>query len=293
MLGDSPMVTGTWYNPKTGHSFTAKDTYFEDNNMYVLTTDGQRIDGNMLSQYVQSNRPMDDKRDFAKPQPAAAVLPPEVQAAIVPATPQDKLVEGLAPAITEADAQFMTEEDRALLAGAKIPDGSPFTQGLGNIHKPEDEDTLLVRRMLKRAEAPTVNCSIQWNNFPRKQMDMLDTMGVDYDKIAEFYMKDIDVKAIQKIIKSAIVDAITKYLECEADANEANASIAVEKKTPIPEAIAFELPIIKEQTVEAPIENELELEKPIGAKKCVKKSTSKNVAKKPIKKQVKKEVKKV
>ena len=40
ILGDTPMITGKWYNPRTGHSFTAKDTYMEDNRMYVFTTDG-------------------------------------------------------------------------------------------------------------------------------------------------------------------------------------------------------------------------------------------------------------
>jgi len=206
ILGDTPMITGKWYNPRTGHSFTAKDTYMEDNRMYVLTTDGQRIDYEMLSQYVQSDNPERDIKDFSNPQPAAAVLPPEVQSAIMPVAE--------APAANLGD-ELLSPEDKALIAGtgAQIPMGNPVNPGLGNIHQPEDEDALLVRRMLKRAEHPLIDCKISWKGFPTKQMDMLDTMGVDYEKIADFYMKDLDIKDIQAVIKCAIVCEIEKRLK--------------------------------------------------------------------------------
>ena len=274
MLGDSPMVTGTWYNPKTGHSFTAKDTFFEDNNMYVLTTDGQRIDGNMLSQYIQSDNPTRDKQEFAKPQPAHAVLPPEVAGAVLPPeTTQSKLTEGMAPAISAEDAQYMTEEDRALLAGNKLTAGmgNPVNPELGNIYKPEDEDTMLVRRMLKKAEAPAINFTLQWNGFPRKQMDMLDTMGVDYEKIAAFYMREFDIKAIQELIKQAIVDGIDKRLAGE-DEPQNSAVITIKKEEP------------KEEP-KAPEKEEKPAEKPVKPKReAAKKPTAKKPAKKPAKK---------
>lgn len=202
ILGESPIIEGTWFNPKTGHSFKAKDTYIEDNKMYVVTTEGQRIDYDMLSQYVKSDNPDKDMKMFSKPQPAADVLPPEVREAIIP---------------VDTDDSLMTDEDKALIYGGSTVKNNilekPVQNNLGNIHQPEDEDTLLVRRMLKKSENPTIDCKISWKGFPLKQMDMLDTMGVDYEKIADFYMKDLDIKDIQAVIKCAIISEIEKHLK--------------------------------------------------------------------------------
>jgi hypothetical protein len=51
---DGPVMTGTWYNPKNGDSFTVRDTYFEDNQYMVITTDGRRMDYNMIQNYIKS-----------------------------------------------------------------------------------------------------------------------------------------------------------------------------------------------------------------------------------------------
>ena len=49
IFGEGPILSGHWYNPSTGDSFTVKDTYFEDNNLYVITTDGRRMNYDMIS----------------------------------------------------------------------------------------------------------------------------------------------------------------------------------------------------------------------------------------------------
>lgn len=213
MIGDGPMVTGTWYNPKTGHSFTAKDTYFEDDKMYVITTDGQRLDYNMLSQYVQSNKPEEDRKDFAnQPKPAASVLPPEVAAVVLPPT-------GSQPEQpANFDDSLLTPEDKALLAGERqytpMSEAKPRPElNLPAVNAPvEDEDDLLVRRLLKRAPGPDVTCSVVFEKFPREQMRMLDMMGVDPEKIADYYMKDVNLQSIQEIIRQTLTSTIEKLL---------------------------------------------------------------------------------
>ena len=246
ILGDTPMITGTWVNPRTGHSFTAKDTYMEDSRMYVLTTDGQRIDYEMLSQYVKSDNPQQDLREFSNPQPAAAVLPPEVQSAILPTEPE--------PAANHGD-DLLSAEDKALISGMGAQNqpgiGYPANPGLGSIHQPEDEDSLLVRRMLKRAEKPSVNCYICWDNFPTKQMDMLDTMGVDYEKIAEFYMKDLDIKSIQEIIKGAIVTYIEKSLLGDQETKDSCAAPIAQKEVVIEKTQPKEINKVEDIDVES------------------------------------------
>ena len=258
IIGESPMISGTWYNPKTGHHFTAKDTYMEDNRMYVLTTDGQRIDYEMLSQYVQSDNPQRDMKEFQNPKPASAVLPPEVQSAVLP------------PDAANPGDDLSSDEDKALINGTAAQSGIGYSapqSGLGNIHQPEDEDTLLVRRMLKRAEKPSVNCYISWDNFPTKQMDMLDTMGVDYEKIAEFYMKDLDIKSIQDIIKNAIVTYIEKVIYAEEEPKDSCAAPIEQKEIVVEKTQPKE--IIKEEV------KDVELKEPIKQDKTDNKTTQK------------------
>lgn len=201
IFGEGPILTGNWYNPKTGDSFTVRDTYFEDNNFYVLTTDGRRMDYNLMSQYVQSDKPI-PKMEQPKPQQ--------------PQIPQEVLSQ------MDGTDEFMTDEDRALIMGvtgelkgsqvnvqqpASIQPKPIVTQGQG-----EDEDCMLIRRILKRATPPSVDCRITWKNFPMKQFDMLDMMAVDTDKIADYYLSNINLEEIREIVKKGILEYINKQL---------------------------------------------------------------------------------
>ena len=48
---DGPIMDGTWYNTTTGDSFTVRDTFFQDNQLMVATTDGRLMDYNMIQNY--------------------------------------------------------------------------------------------------------------------------------------------------------------------------------------------------------------------------------------------------
>lgn len=194
VLGDGPIIQGTWYNPKTGHSFTAKDTYFEDDKMYVLTTDGQRLDYNMLSQYVQSNKPALDKTDFQQRPSLSSMLPPEVSSEIAQPDGDDLILED--------DLNLIHDANSSKPAPAGVsPKSNNGSLGLGNIYV--DEDSMLIRRMLSKASAPEIDVKISWDKYPNKQMLMLDMMNVDPAKIADYYISNIDIQAIkEKVIKS-------------------------------------------------------------------------------------------
>ena len=56
---DGPMMDGTWYNPKTGDSFTVRNTFFEDNQFIIQTTDGRVLNYEQIQNYVKSDKPMD------------------------------------------------------------------------------------------------------------------------------------------------------------------------------------------------------------------------------------------
>jgi hypothetical protein len=212
IFGEGPILTGNWYNPKTGDSFTVRDTYFEDNNFYVLTTDGRRMDYNLMSQYVQSDKPI-PKMEQPKPQ---AQIPQEVLSQMVESGGAD---------------DFMTDEDRALIMGSPVqpqqtvqptvqPTIHPNFSGTVTQGQGESEDDMLVRRILKRSTTPDIDCKVSWRNFPTKQMEMLNMMAVDVDAIVDYYIKDIDLEQIREIVKEAVRKHIEKSLCVEEQTEE-------------------------------------------------------------------------
>ena len=88
---DGPIMSGTWVNPKTGHKFTVKDTYFEDTGFKIMTTAGQILDYSMIENYVQENlAPGEQPVDWSKVNGNApninnfSDLPPEIANELIP-----------------------------------------------------------------------------------------------------------------------------------------------------------------------------------------------------------------
>jgi hypothetical protein len=163
------------------------------------------MDYNLMSQYVQSDKPI-PKMEEQKPQQAQ--IPQEV----------------LSQMESGGSDDFMTDEDRALIMGVtgELKGSQVSVQQPTNIQpKPvvlhgqgESEDDMLVRRILKRSTTPDVDCKVNWRNFPTKQMEMLDMMAVDVDAIVDYYIKDIDLEQIREVVKEAIRKHIEKSLNC-------------------------------------------------------------------------------
>lgn len=245
IFGEGPILTGNWYNPKTGDSFTVRDTYFEDNNFYVLTTDGRRMDYNLMSQYVQSDKPI-PKMEQPQAQIPQAQIPQEV----------------LSQMDNDGVDDFMTDEDRALLMGVtgELKGSQVSVQQPASIQpKPvvtqESEDDMLVRRILKRASKPAVTCGVKWSNFPEKQFEMLDMMAIDTEKIIEYFLQSIDLEALREEVKYGIEKYIYDYFSNEKEIAEFNDS--------------FEPEVVEEEQVEKPVE------KPKPTKKSTTKKTTK------------------
>jgi hypothetical protein len=242
IFGEGPILTGNWYNPKTGDSFTVRDTYFEDNNFYVITTDGRRMDYNLMSQYIQSDKPIPKMEE---PKPQQPQIPQEVLSQMINAGTGD---------------DFMTDEDRALIMGvtgelkgsqvsiqqpANIQPKPVVTQGQG-----ESEDDMLVRRILKRASKPAVTCGVKWSNFPEKQFEMLDMMSVDPEKIIDYFLQSIDLEALREEVKFGIEKYIYDYFGNEKEIAEFNESFEPEvvEKEPVEKPKTTKKPTTKKTT---------------------------------------------
>lgn len=208
---DGPVMNGTWYNPYTKDTFTVRDTFFENNQLMVQTTDGRMMDYNMIQSYVQCNP---KNIPVEEPKQTYNDIPAEVAELLEASTPQDP---------------NMLEEDRLLISGQPsqpMPLGNLNTltpnpiavkleqQGIG-----QSEDQRLIQRVLSRQQQPSISCNINWTKFPQKQMDVLmDMMGVDLDDVCDFYISKIDLNDIRESIKRDIktyIEIAMGYVEPE------------------------------------------------------------------------------
>jgi hypothetical protein len=214
-----PMMSGTWVNPATGHKFTVRDCFFQDNNFMVQTTDGQVLDYNVIKDYVQTS---DDGPEIGK-QPQ------------IPRRKQKQLKQ-LPSAVSEQlaadDSNYMIPEDQVMIQGSR--------PGLGNINDPhatntvgggglnpgvieedpdsitssswttkEDPDLAIIKRVLGNHPLPDMESAIVWADAPIKQFQTLvEVLGIRPEAIAQYYISQLNMNAIAKHIE----DVMTQYI---------------------------------------------------------------------------------
>lgn len=183
--GEGPMMDGTWYNPTTGDSFTVADSFFQDNQYMVKTTDGRMLDYNFIQHYVKSDKPI-PKQTTTKPQ--AESIPAEVTNLLADDT--------------------MLDDDLALIQG------KPAAPSLGNLYKNEDPEIQIIEKALAKRTIPNIISNIDWMDYPKKEIDMLvDIMEIDKSKIIDWYINKLDLTSIKRTIKESIINYIDKKTE--------------------------------------------------------------------------------
>lgn len=189
--GEGPVMSGTWYNPKTGDSFTVEDSYFQDNQYLVKTTDGRMLDYNFIQNYVKSDAPIPKQNAPTKVQPH----PQEVLDMIQP------------------EASILPE-DQALISGNSFvgPTNSYINNSLETTYK---EDPIISRALSKKA-LPKIDFNIDEKSFPKKAIDMLiEIMGVTEEEIVEWYINKIDINIIREGIKDSLRNIFNIQKEIE------------------------------------------------------------------------------
>ena len=168
---DAALMTGDWVNPHTGHKFTVRDCIFENGELVVITTAGQRLNYNMVSEYIQDNGEQNAS------QSTHITTPPPV--------PQPTP----APLLDE-----LLDEDRELIQPPVQP-------------TPVIEDFALIDRLLKKTSLPKLT-QFEWE-VPEKQIDILvDMFGVEPEDILEYYKSRITPEVVIETMVEAIREAI-------------------------------------------------------------------------------------
>lgn len=197
---EGPNMEGTWYNPQTGDSFTVRNSFFQDNQYIVQTTDGRIIEYNQLQHYVQSDKPI----EVQKPKNDQEALPAEV-----------------ADLISESIDDYILPEDAALINGSPKPLGNlgantqastiEYSTGYSQVTGPmiELNDFSIIDKALNKKQLPDIQVGIDWVNFPVREIDMLmDVMDIPLDNIVKWYVNQIDTAYVVECLKAAIKDFV-------------------------------------------------------------------------------------
>ena len=204
---EGPLVQGTWVNPSTGDSFTVRDSFFEDNQYVVTTTDGRYIRYDQLQHYIQADpKSVEGIKQAVTNKVKEEPLPLEISNILD----------------TDENDTMMTKEDQELIYGksktlgnlsdrhiASAPAHSVYTPTPMNTQI-QDMNTVIIEKALKNTDKPSFNINLDWINYPEKQIEMLqDIMGIETESIIEWYLDNIQlddiIDAIKRIIKTKLL----------------------------------------------------------------------------------------
>lgn len=211
----------TWFNEKTGDSFTVRSNFFEDNNMILMTTDGRKISYAQLSGYVQVHGQVPKKpKDTPKPN-KKETLPPEV-------------ANILETEDNPGPDSFIDPEDLAMINGANMSTNNPKALKQDGLqlpqhYKPKTTNHDIIERALSKAEMPKWNIAMKWTNFPKREIEMLtEVMDVPMEEVTNYYLDKITSEFDE--FMNGIGDQLKEYLTKKVNEDKKVAD-APEKKT--------------------------------------------------------------
>lgn len=262
--GEGPVMQGTWYNPYTGDAFTVRDSFFEDNQYIVMTTDGRKMDYNRLQNYVQSDMKLEDLKKMRVEKQEKEEIPAEIKGLL--ATNDDLENEYLVPEdniYTSKPLGNINEPRHTTPAGAHTHAGYTTSE-------PVNMNTAIIEKALKNTGKPSFNVNVNWVDYPERQIDMLkDVMDIPEEEILDWYLDNIEMFEIVDAVKEGIRQRI---LFKEPPIIEPTTQSVTVENTPVVE----EKPIVT-------VENTPVVKNPVAKKPAAKKvtTTTKNAVKKP------------
>ena len=202
--GEGPVMQGTWYNPTTGDAFTVRDSFFEDNQYVVTTTDGRYLKYNQIQNYVQTDMKLEDlKKRRVENQKKEEALPAEVASLIESIDPNDPYAGMMSP----DDLMIGNAKPVNLgnLGDNRRPEYVQTSDPIMQTPSPASMNEAIIEKALKNAPKPEIKVDIFWDVYPEKQIEMLkDVMEISEDEIIMWYLDNIDMMEVVDALKTAI-----------------------------------------------------------------------------------------
>ena len=206
--GEGPVMQGTWYNPTNGDVFTVRDSFFEDNNYVVTTTDGRYLNYNQLQNYIQSDTPAEQlKKSFSNKQ--QEILPSEVQGIL-----EDDSYNSL---ILPEDLNQSTNILSKPLGNINNVSNSVYNVETKHI----DVNKTIIEKALKNTTPPKLTILAEWDKYPEKEITMLaNIMDISRKDIADWYCENLENELLQELLESFKNSIYSKILSAQGCAIE-------------------------------------------------------------------------
>jgi hypothetical protein len=233
--GEGPVMNGTWYNPHTGDAFTVRDSFFEDNQYVVTTTDGRYFRYDQLQNYIQSDMKLEDLKQMHEvKENTNEILPLEVSNLIDKSDDEDPV--GILP----DDLDLIKPRSLGNL-GDKPTVANYVKDDIKLPVTPVNMNSAIIEKALKNTIKPNFSINVEWSNYPSKEIEMLkDIMEIPSDEIVEWYLDNIQFNEFIMAFKTAIDDKIRFGNKAE------NIEAKVIKLPEPEEIITIEAPVIDE-----------------------------------------------
>lgn len=231
--GEGPVMQGTWYNPKTGDSFTVRDSFFEDNQYVITTTDGRYLNYNQIQNYVQTDmkpEALKNMKNNIQNENKKEELPPEVSGLIANEDENAYFDDNM---ILPEDMEIIKPQKQVKLGNIHTTP-STIIKDDNKYPAPETVNTTIIKKALSNTELPKITVTVDWNNFPSKQLEMLyDIMQIPENEIVEWYLDNIQmtelVEQVQAGIKNRIINKDKPVADITADSTN-NTTFEIEPK---------------------------------------------------------------
>ena len=185
---EGPMMSGTWYNPNTGDSFTVLDNFFENNQFMVTTTDGRMLTYDQIQYYIQSDKPID--------KPAPSLL------SDVPASITSMLEDNSGQILS--DDMSLIHSNLNTISTPEVgklyidPEWSNPSVSFSNNHP-------IIEKALSKTVLPEIDIQLKWSKYPEREIEMLtDIMDVQMSEIVDWYINKFGVNEIKKLMENSI-----------------------------------------------------------------------------------------
>lgn len=197
--GETPVMSGTWYNPETGDSFTVADTFFQDDQYLVKTTDGRMLDYNIIQNYIKSDTPIPKPSE----KPTKESLPKEVSDILDNNSGQNE-------DILPDDLELI--RPRSL---GNLNDTHTKPQPVAQTGSPFD---MIIERALSKKSQPLLSTVVNWEDFPKKEIELLiNVLDIDVNDVIKWYISQIDLSKIENIIANELTETIKYNLSVQID----------------------------------------------------------------------------
>lgn len=220
--GETPMMSGTWYNPQTGDSFTVADAFFQDNQYLVKTIDGRILDYNIIKNYIKSDKPIPTQKKQVKEQ-----LPKEVSNILLKES--SNLNSPLNDTLQNDTLQNdILPEDMDLikprsLGNLNAPTSAPINDPINTPAQPHNPFGVIIERALAKKDQPLLDVKVNWENFPRKEIELLTSvLDLSIDEIIQWYISQIDMSQIESIVAKTLTETINREMRGAKENHENN-----------------------------------------------------------------------